>query len=181
MAAGERITTTIPATLRERYAGLRQSDKPDVCTAALIWYFNADSQTQSLYCSWARQLRAGGAAVAYPPSNLADEVNETTLLTKRAATRGSGVLRCKSCDTKTVGIVLKPGDIYVPLCPKCMIEISVVLEQFSAIAPEFARCMEKLNDALEVARGRAEREAKGSSRRKRASGRKAVGRGGRKP
>lgn len=37
------------------------------CTAGLIWYFNADEETQRLYREWARGIAENYATIEEPP------------------------------------------------------------------------------------------------------------------
>ena len=42
------------------------------CTAGLIWYFNADEETQRLYRAWAQGIAENYATIEDPPEMVKD-------------------------------------------------------------------------------------------------------------
>jgi len=60
----------VPKAVFERFFELDHGQKQTVCTASLIWYFNADAQTQRVYREWARAIAEGFATIEEPPDTL---------------------------------------------------------------------------------------------------------------
>ena len=58
------------------------------CTAGLIWYFNADEETQRLYRAWAQAIAEGYATIEEPPEMLRAALHErATAPVPRAKTK----------------------------------------------------------------------------------------------
>ena len=61
-----RISVQVPESVHERLKTIAHIDRGDVCAAALIWFFNADSDVQWAYRIWAVDIRVGAATVDQP-------------------------------------------------------------------------------------------------------------------
>lgn len=70
MAKIIKIGSQVPEAVFERFFDLDHGHKQIVCTAALVWYFNADPQTQRVYREWARAIVEGFATIEEPPETV---------------------------------------------------------------------------------------------------------------
>ncbi|MGD8454675.1 MAG: hypothetical protein PVJ57_22910 [Phycisphaerae bacterium] len=66
-----KFNSQVPEAVQELFAQIDHGQKQVACTAALIWYFNADEDTQRLYREWARALVEGYATIDRPPESVA--------------------------------------------------------------------------------------------------------------
>ena len=55
------------------------------CTAGLIWYFNADEETQQLYRAWALAIAEGYGTIDKPPDMLKPAFEKKTPTPPRRA------------------------------------------------------------------------------------------------
>jgi hypothetical protein len=60
----------LPEAIYERFFELDHGHKQVVCAAALVWYFNADPETQRVYREWARAISEGFATIEQPPETV---------------------------------------------------------------------------------------------------------------
>ena len=61
-----RISVQVPASVHERLETIAPVHQGKVCAAGLIWFFNANSDTQWNYRFWAEDIRLGRATVDQP-------------------------------------------------------------------------------------------------------------------
>ncbi len=66
MAGFVKLSVQVPEAVRERLAGLGHGQNQLACTGALLWYFNADPETQRRYRSWAQAVADGEATIDSP-------------------------------------------------------------------------------------------------------------------
>ena len=70
MSNFEKMSVQAPGLVKERFGALPHGHKQLASTAGLIWYFNADKETQQLYRAWAQSIAEGGATIEEPPDML---------------------------------------------------------------------------------------------------------------
>ena len=66
MAKFAKLSVQVPHSVRERFMELDHGQKQLACTSGLLWYFNADRETQRRYRSWARAVADGEAKIDKP-------------------------------------------------------------------------------------------------------------------
>ncbi len=65
-----KLSVQVPGPVKERFVDLDHGRKQLACTAGLIWYFNADEETQQLYRAWAQAIAEGYGTIDKPPDML---------------------------------------------------------------------------------------------------------------
>ena len=70
MSNFEKLSVQVPELVRDRFVNLQHGRKQLACTAGLVWYFNADEETQQLYRAWAQAIAEGYATIDKPPDML---------------------------------------------------------------------------------------------------------------
>ena len=70
MSNFEKMSVQAPGLVKERFVALPHGHKQLACTGGLIWYLNADKETQQLYRAWAQSIAEGGATIEEPPDML---------------------------------------------------------------------------------------------------------------
>jgi len=70
MTNAKKFSSQVPEVIFNRFFDLDHGQKQVVCTAALVWYFNADPQTQRVYREWARAITEGFATLDEPPETV---------------------------------------------------------------------------------------------------------------
>ena len=61
----------LPEAIHDKFSELEYGDKRLACAAALVWYFNADSEERRLYREWARAIAEDCATIDRPPDTVA--------------------------------------------------------------------------------------------------------------
>lgn len=82
MSRFTKFSSQVPEVVRRRFMEMQHGDKQLACTGALIWYFNADKETQRVYRDWARAIAEGYATIETPPEGV------RTVLKRRGVERG---------------------------------------------------------------------------------------------
>ena len=71
MAKFTKFNSQVPESVQARFSEIEHGQKQIACTAALIWYLNADDRVQRLYREWARAIGEGHATIEEPPDTVA--------------------------------------------------------------------------------------------------------------
>ena len=66
MSKFTKLSVLVPGVVRKRFVALDHGYKQLACTGGLIWYFNADEETQEIYRLWARDIAEGKATIEAP-------------------------------------------------------------------------------------------------------------------
>ncbi len=66
-----KFNSQVPESVQARFSQIGHGQKQIACTAALIWYLNADERVQRLYREWARAIGEGHATIEEPPDTVA--------------------------------------------------------------------------------------------------------------
>lgn len=71
MAKFTKFNSQVPESVQVRFSEIEHGQKQFACTAALVWYLNADERLQRLYREWARAIGEGHATIQEPPDSVA--------------------------------------------------------------------------------------------------------------
>lgn len=83
MAKFTKFNSQVPECVQGRFSQIEHGQKQIACTAALIWYLNADDRVQRLYREWARAIAEGFATIEEPPDTVAAVLAQNTPKARR--------------------------------------------------------------------------------------------------